>query len=157
MGNKPRLIGKHFNTGPLAAGAAGRFWSSDSPDHSQLYWVDVIVDRWSARIAAQRAKDGYVHYHELVRAGDGCLHPRLVAWLRHSAIEKFSLDGGPPQTLPDGRAFRPRNVPHLVHPGIDFNFPPTYDEPYQPGAARQGLRAPGVHIEMTLARLALPR
>lgn len=138
IGNKPRLIGKHFNTGPLQAGAPPRFWSSTAGSHQQLYWVDVVLDRWSPRIAEEKSAQGYVHYHELVRVGKGCLHPRLVAWFRHSAIEKFSFDGGPPPVLPNGTLFRPRNVPHDVLPGIDHNFAPSYDIPYQPESQRPG-------------------
>ena len=138
LGNKPRLIGKHFNTGPLIAGGPPRFWSSTAGSHQQLYWVDALIDRWSPRIAQEKATQGYVHYHELVKVGRGCLHPRLVLWFRHSAIEKFSFDGGPPPVLPDGTLFRPRNVPHDVLPGIDHNFPPNYDIPYQPESQRPG-------------------
>ncbi|MCP4205318.1 MAG: hypothetical protein GY769_25690 [bacterium] len=138
IGGKPRLIGKHFNTGPLGAGAPPRFWSSNAGSHQQLFWVDLVISRWSPRIALEKAADGYVHYHELIKVGEGCLHPRLVAWFRHSAIEKFSFDGGPPPVLPDGTLFRPRNVPHDVQPGIDHNFPPNYDIPYKPESQREG-------------------
>jgi hypothetical protein len=138
LGSKPRLIGKHFNTGPLGAGSPPLFWSSNAGNHQQLFWVDVVIDRWSPRIALEKAADGYVHYHEFVKVGKGCLHPRLVAWFRHSAIEKFSFDGGPPPVLPDGTLFRPRNVPHDVLPGIDHNFPPNYDIPYKPDSQRVG-------------------
>lgn len=141
LGNRPRLIGKHFNTGPVGGGSPSRFWSSNAGSHQHLYWVDVMIDRWSPRIALEKSKSGYVHYHELVRAGEGCVHPRLVAWFRHTAIERFSLDGGPPPVLPDGRLFRPRNVPHDVLPGIDHSFPPNYDIPYKPESQREG-RAP---------------
>ncbi len=138
VGDKIRLIGKHFNTGPLGAGGPARFWSSDAGNHQQLYWVDIVIARWSARRALEMSKDGYVHYHELIKADEGCLHPKLVAWFRHTAIEKFSFDGGAPPVLPDGTFFRPRNVPHDVLPGIDYAFPPNYDIPYQPGAQREG-------------------
>ncbi|MFQ5527312.1 MAG: hypothetical protein ACE5GX_13750 [Thermoanaerobaculia bacterium] len=138
VGDRIRLIGKHFNTGPLGAGAPGRFWSSTAASHQQLYWVDVIIARWTSRRALEMARNGYVHYHELIKAGEGCLHPKLVAWFRHSAIEKFSFDGGPPPVLPDGKFFRPRNVPHDVLPGIDYNFPPNYDIPYKPLSQRAG-------------------
>lgn len=138
IGNKPRLFGKHFNTGPLAGGSAPRFWSSTAGSHQQLFWVDLVVSRWSPRIALEMAQGGYVHYHELIKVGEGCVHPRLVAWFRHSAIEKFSFDGGPPPVLPSGTLFRPRNVPHDVQPGIDHNFPPNYDIPYKPESQRQG-------------------
>lgn len=138
LGNRARLIGKHFNTGPLATGADPRFWSSSAGSHQQLYWVDAVIDRWSPRIALEKAAQGYVHYHELVKVGEGCLHPRRVAWFRHTAIEKFSFDGGPPPVLPDGTLFRPRNVPHDVLPGVDHGFPPNYDIPYRPENQRPG-------------------
>lgn len=138
VGDKIRLIGKHYNSGPIAAGPPARFWSSNAGNHQHLFWVDVVIARWTPRRALEMARNGYVHYHELVKAGAGCLHPRKVAWFRHSAIEKFSFDGGPPPVLPDGTFFRPRNVPHDVTPGIDYNFPPNYDIPYQPGAQREG-------------------
>lgn len=127
-----RFIGKHFNTGPLGMGGPASWWSSDAGDHAQLYWVDAVISPWSPEIAARRARDGYVHYHELVRKDDGCLHPTLVAWLRHTALQEFTFDGGPPQARPDGRPFRPRNVPHAVHPGLDLSFPPNYDIRYLP-------------------------
>lgn len=126
------FIGKHHNTGPLTMGGPGRFWSSDAEDHQQLYWVDVLISAWSPEIAQRRMLHGYVHYHELVQKDDGCLHPDLVVWMRHSAVRAFTFDGGPPQTRPDGRPFRPRNVGHEVLPGLDPNFPPNYDIPYLP-------------------------
>lgn len=126
------FIGKHFNTGPLAMDATPRFWSSDAQDHQQLYWVDLLISEWTPEIAQRRMVDGYVHYHELVQKDDGCLHPKMVAWMRHSALRSFTFDGGAPQLRPDGRPFRPRNVGHEVRPGVDTNFPPNYDKPYLP-------------------------
>ena len=126
------FVGKHFNTGPLGMNGPPRFWSSTAEDHQQLYWVDVLISEWTPEIAQRRLNDGYVHYHELVLKDDGCLHPKLVAWMRHSALRSFTFDGGAPQTRPDGRPFRPRNVGHEVRPGIDMNFPPNYDIPYIP-------------------------
>lgn len=127
-----RYIGKHYNTASLMMGGNPGFWSSDAGDHEQLYWVDLIVSEWSPEIAIRRAADGYVHYHELVQAGDGCYHPDKVAWLRHSAMLSFTFDGGPPQFRENGLPFRPRNIPHQVMPGIDHNFPPNYDITYNP-------------------------
>lgn len=141
LGKFPRLFGKHFNTGPVAAGAPPRFWSSTAAAHQQLFSVDILISRWSPQIALDRAREGYVHYHELVRENDGCIHPRLVAWFRHTAIESFSFDGGPPPVLPDGRFFRPRNVPHKVRPGIEHNFMVNYDVPYKPEQQRIGREA----------------
>lgn len=132
VGKAKHFVGKHFNTGPLLMDGPPRFWSSDGGDHKQLYWVDVLISEWSPEIAQRRMIDGYVHYHEIVQKDDGCLHPRLVAWMRHSALRSFTFDGGAPQTRPDGRPFRPRNVGHEVRPGVDTNFPPNYDIPYLP-------------------------
>ncbi len=132
VGGAKHFIGKHFNTGPLGMGAPPRFWSSDAEDHQQLYWVDVLISPWTPEIAQRRLLQGYVHYHELVQKDDGCVHPELVVWMRHSALRAFTFDGGPPRTRPDGRPFRPRNVGHQVLPGVDTNFPPNYDIPYLP-------------------------
>jgi len=132
IGTAKHFIGKHYNTGPLAMKGPARFWSSDAEDHQQLYWVDLLVSKWSPKMARQRMLQGYVHYHELVRKDDGCQHPNLVVWMRHSAVRAFTFDGGPPQTRPDGRPFRPRNVGHEVLPGVDTNFAPNYDIPYLP-------------------------
>ncbi|MEL7451021.1 MAG: hypothetical protein AAFN78_17535 [Pseudomonadota bacterium] len=132
VGGAKHFIGKHFNTGPLAMGGPPRFWSSDAEDHQQLYWVDVLISPWSPEIAQRRLLQGYVHYHELIQKDDGCQHPTLVVWMRHSALRAFTFDGGPPRTRPDGRPFRPRNVGHQVMPGVDTNFPPNYDMPYLP-------------------------
>lgn len=132
IGRMKHFIGKHHNTGPLAMKAPPRFWSSDAEDHQQLYWVDLLISEWNPKIAHLRKLDGYVHYHELVLKDDGCLHPTLVAWMRHSAVRSFTFDRGAPQTRPDGRPFRPRNVGHEVLPGVDMNFPPNYDIPYIP-------------------------
>jgi hypothetical protein len=127
-----RFIGKHYNTGPLAAGGGPKFWSSDAGEHEQLYWVDAVITPWSPKIALSRARQGYVHYHELVQAGDGCYHPTLVIWMRHTALTDFTFDGGPPQFRENGLPFRPRNIPHRVQPGVDYAFPPNYDVPYLP-------------------------
>lgn len=133
IGGAKHFIGKHFNTGPLRKGGpAPRFWSSDADDHAQLYWVDVLISEWTPKLAQMRMLQGYVHYHELVRKDDGCQHPSLVVWMRHSAVRAFTFDRGPPQQRPDGRPFRPRNVGHQVLPGVDTNFPPNYDIPYLP-------------------------
>ncbi|MEM6640811.1 MAG: hypothetical protein AAF610_13020 [Pseudomonadota bacterium] len=133
VGNAKHFIGKHFNTGPLRKGGpVPRVWSSDADDHAQLYWVDVLISEWSPKLAQARMLEGYVHYHELIRKDDGCQHPSLVVWMRHSAVRAFTFDGGPPQQRPDGRPFRPRNVGHQVLPGVDTNFPPNFDIPYLP-------------------------
>ena len=129
---RPKLVGQHYNTGPSGAGLPARFWSSNAGNHEQLYWVDAIISRWTPKISAERFAEGYVHYHELVRAGDGCLHPRLVVWFRHTALKSFRFDGGAPRFTTDGLPFRLRNVPHQVQPGIDYAFAPQYDQPYRP-------------------------
>ncbi len=146
LGRYPRFFGHHYNTGPLGAGAPGRFWSSNAPDHSLLFLVDIIISRWTPKLALERFNDGYVHYHELVREGDGCVHPRLVAWFKHTAIESFSFDGGPPPVLPDGTFFRPRNVPFKVRPGIAHGFMVNYDVPYKPQQQRIGREAFPVEV-----------
>jgi|GEM_PF-4766724 len=132
IGQNQRYIGRHYNTGPVGAGSPPTFWSSDAGENAQLYWVDLIISEWTPKIAANRARDGYVHYHELVLKDDGCMHQTKVAWMRHSALSSFTLDGGPPQFREDGRPFRARNEAHETAPGLDLNFMPNYDIPYLP-------------------------
>lgn len=111
-----QLQGKHFNIGPFGA---ERWWSSDAPDGTLLYTVHGIIDTWSPENASRYARLGYVHYHELVRVSDGALHPSKVVWLRHVAVTRFLLDGGPHPEFA-----------HTVRPGIDFDFIPNGVVPY---------------------------
>lgn len=62
-----------------------------------------------------------MHYHELVSAEDGSLHPDTVIWLRHVARTHFTLDGGPHPELA-----------HTVSPGPDPEFIPNGMMPYDP-------------------------
>lgn len=113
-----QLVGKHYNTGPFGA---PQWWSSDADDGDLLYIVHGIIDTWSPEKATKYASKGYIHYHELVKVSDGSLHPNKVVWLRHTAVTKFTLDGGPHPELS-----------HLVTPGIDYEFIPNGLTPYVP-------------------------
>jgi len=63
--------------------------------------VRATIDARSPAKAAQYARRGFVHYHELVRADDWdasktlTYHPTKVVWLKHIAVDSFNLDGGP--------------------------------------------------------------
>lgn len=116
---KNKIVGRHYNTGPFGA---SNWWSSDADDGSLLYKVDGIIDEWTEENADWYSSRGYVHYHELVQVSDGeTLHPSKVAWLKHTAVQHFNLDGGPmPQFA------------HEVSPGIDWEFMPNYHMPYNP-------------------------
>lgn len=113
-----KLVGKHYNTGPFGAPS---WWSSDAEDGAFLFKVDAIIDTWSEAKAARYADKGYVHYHELIRVSDQEPHPTKVAWLKHTARATFTFDGGP----------RP-DLAHQVTPGPDFEFIPTWFDPYIP-------------------------
>jgi len=113
-----QLVAKHYNTGPFGA---SQWWSSDAPDGELLYVVHAIIDTWSEEKAQAYAAQGYIHYHELINADDGTLHPSKVAWLKHIARTTFTLDGGPHPELA-----------HAVTPGIDFAFVPNGMVPYSP-------------------------
>lgn len=113
-----KLVGKHYNTGPVSA---PQWWSSDAPDGELLYMVTAIIDTWSEEKAAEYASRGYVHYHELVSVADGTLHPTKVVWLKHVARTSFTLDGGPHPELS-----------HAVTPGVDYEFIPNWSMPYPP-------------------------
>ena len=114
-----KLVGKHYNTGPFGA---PQWWSSDAPDGELLYKVKGIIDTWSLEKANRYASRGYVHYHELVKVSDGTLHPSKVVWLKHTARTSFTLDGGPGAPNPP--------YEHEVTPGVDYEFPNNYLEPY---------------------------
>jgi selenium-binding protein 1 len=115
-----RLVGKHYNTGPFGD---PQWWSSDAADGEFLYVVSAIIDTWSEEQADAYADRGYVHYHELVSAVDGALHPTKVLWLKHTARTSFSLDRGPHPELD-----------HDVTPGIDTKFIPNGTTEYDPDA-----------------------
>ncbi len=116
MAGYRQLVGKHYNTGPFGAPL---WWSSDAPDGGLLYIVHAIIDTWSPEKAELYASRGYVHYHELVRVSDGSLHPTKIVWLKHTARDFFTLDGGPAPWLA-----------HYVRPGIDYEFINNYFVPY---------------------------
>ena len=113
------LVGRHFNTGP---GGKAQWWSSDADDGQLLWVVNGVIDTWSPEKAKWYAGQGYVHYHELVRASDGKLHPDKVVWLRHIAVDDFTLDGGP----------HPPDPGIEITPGVSYEFLPNWDQPYNP-------------------------
>lgn len=76
---------------------------------------------WSSDTPA--GEGGYVHHHELVIVADGQLHPTKVVWLRRAARTSFTLDGGPEPEFA-----------HDVTPGIDAEFIPNWNVPYDPSA-----------------------
>ena len=116
------LYGLHYNIGPFGE---EQWWSSDVKDNELLYVVDVIIAPWTNKTAYEFAKQGYVHYHELVRTDNGEKHPELVAWFKHVAVPAgFILDKGP---IPEDK--------HIVAAGIDYRFLNNYLIPYNPKAA----------------------
>ena len=116
------LYGLHYNIGPFGE---EQWWSSDAKDNELLYVVDVIIAPWTNKTAYEFAKQGYVHYHELVRTDNGEKHPELVAWFKHVAVPAgFILDKGP---IPEDK--------HIVAAGIDYRFLNNYLIPYNPKAA----------------------
>jgi hypothetical protein len=112
-----KVVAKHYNTGPFGA---PKWWSSDAMDGDLLYIVHGIIDTWSEEKAKQYYKKGFVHYHEFVKVAGGELHPDKVVWLKHTAVTRFTLDGGPVE---------PPNE-HEVMQGIDFEFPNNSFNPY---------------------------
>ena len=116
------LYGLHYNIGPFGE---ENWWSSDAKGNELLYVVDVIIAPWTNTTAYEFAKQGYVHYHELVRTDNGEKHPELVAWFKHVAVPAgFILDKG---AMPDDK--------HIVSAGIDYRFLNNYFIPYDPKAA----------------------
>jgi hypothetical protein len=113
-----RVVGKHYNTGP---GGAEKWWSSTASNGALLFMVQGIFDTWSPEKADSYAARGYVHYHELLDVDTLDEHPTKVVWLKHTAVSTFNFDGGP---RPDLR--------HVVSPGVDYEFIPLGDEPYNP-------------------------
>lgn len=114
-----KVIGKHYNTGPFGA---SNWWSSDAEDGALLYMVNCIIDTWSEEKAVAYYERGYVHYHEFRSVSTGELHPDKVAWLKHTAVTRFTLDGGPGQPDPP--------YEHSVTPGLDPEFPNNSFNPY---------------------------
>lgn len=117
-----KLVGKHYNTGPMGMPQG---WSSDAPDGELLYIVRGIIDIWTLEKSEWYASRGYVHYHELVKVEDGTLHPSKVVWLKHTARTFFTLDRGPAYWMMD-----PVLYEHEVTPGVDYEFPNNYMNPY---------------------------
>ena len=111
-----RFMGLHVNTGPFGE---AQWWSSDAEDGELLYSVEGILDTWSENKAQWYADHGFQHYHELVDAETGELHPDMVLWLRHVAVTSFTLDGGPAPEFA-----------HEVEPGLDTDFIPNGMNPY---------------------------
>ncbi len=115
------LYGLHYNIGPFGE---EQWWSSDAKGNELLYVVDVIIAPWTNKTAYEFAKQGYVHYHELVRTDNGEKHPELVAWFKHVAVPAaFILDKG---AMPEDK--------HIVTAGIDYKFLNNYFIPYNPKA-----------------------
>ena len=115
------LYGLHYNIGPFGE---EQWWSSDAKDNELLYVVDVIIAPWTNKTAYEFAKQGYVHYHELVRTDNSEKHPELVAWFKHVAVPAgFILDKGP---MPEDK--------HIVAAGIDYRFLNNYFIQYNPKA-----------------------
>lgn len=115
------LYGLHYNIGPFGE---ENWWSSDAKGNELLYVVDVIIAPWTNTTAHEFAKQGYVHYHDLVRTDNGEKHPELVAWFKHVAVPvAFILDNGP---MPEDK--------HIVSAGIDYRFLNNYFIPYNPKA-----------------------
>ena len=113
------LYGLHYNIGPYGE---EQWWSSDAKGNELLYVVDVIIAPWTNKTAHEFAKQGYVHYHELVRTDNGEKHPELVAWFKHVAVPTaFILDKG---AMPEDK--------HIVAAGIDYRFLNNYFIPYNP-------------------------
>lgn len=125
------LAGLRYNIGPFGE---ANWWSSDAPNGQRIYSIHAIIDTWSPDKAINYARKGYVHYHMLQRVDNGQFHPTLVVWFRSRAHfaclyenlwsmcdpngQSFILDGGPTDL--------PFNLPHLVTPGIDFQFLPNW-------------------------------
>lgn len=119
MAGPDRMVGRHYNTGPFGV---PNWWSSDAGDGELIYIVQAVIDTWSQEKAETYALRGYVHYHELVSADSGTLHPSKVVWLKHIARTSFTLDGGPHPEFA-----------HDVTPGIDYEFIPNGLTPYPSG------------------------
>ena len=115
--SKQRILGFHFNTGPLNLPS---WWSSDAPDGALLYIADGVIDTWSPEKSARYKKRGFVHYHKLETI-DRQPHPSKVLYMRHFAVRHFNFDGGPRPWLA-----------HSVRPGLDRAYQPNVQYPYPP-------------------------
>jgi hypothetical protein len=120
-----RVKGLHYNVGPMGDAS---WWAKGEDDGILLFVVDGRIAPWNEEIANKMAKNGYVHYHELVRiigVDDTPQleeHPNLVVWLKHTAVTDFYFDGGP--MAPSSN--------HYVYKGVDYLFMPNYFMPYSP-------------------------
>ncbi len=115
------LYGLHYNIGPFGE---ENWWISDVKGNELLYVVDVIIAPWTNTTAYEFAKQGYVHYHELVRTDNGEKQPELGAWFKHVAVPAgFILDKG---AMPEDK--------HIAAAGIDYRFLNNYFIPYDPKA-----------------------
>lgn len=114
-----KVIGKHYNTGPFGM---SKWWSSDAEDGELLYIVKGIIDTWSIEKAIFYKSRGFVHRHEFISVATGEYHPEKVVWLKHTAVTRFTLDGGPGAPNPP--------YEHEVTPGVDLAFPNNGFMPY---------------------------
>jgi hypothetical protein len=116
---KYRVIGRHYNVGPLMVPERTPWWATEEPYGVLLYKVDGLIDVPPDHLPEKRAawyqKHGYVHVHEFVDE-DGMLLEDYVVYLKHTAVRAFYFDGGP--GAPD--------TDHMVHPGIDYDFIPNW-------------------------------
>jgi hypothetical protein len=110
-----RVIGRHYNVGPLAV-ASAPWWASSEDYGVLLYKVDGIIDVPPSELSSAREDwlkaHGYVHVHEFVDSG-GVELEDFVVYLKHTAVRSFYFDGGPGAGVTD----------HPVTPGIDPLFP----------------------------------
>lgn len=111
------VFGYHHNTGPFGAPS---WWSSTAPDGALLYLVQGRIDTWTPQKSADYIRRGFVHYHALETL-DRQRHPSKVMYMRHFAVRRFELDGGPRPWLA-----------HSVRPGLDREFQPQAQFPYPP-------------------------
>ncbi len=113
------VFGLHFNVGP---GGAPSWWAKGEPDGVLLFVVEGRIEPWSVEIANKMAKEGFVHYHELVRDDGTTENEVFVVWLKHTAVYDFTFDGGPPMLT---------NYEHDVFKNrVDYLFMPNYFMPY---------------------------
>ncbi len=118
--SKNTIIGKHYNTGPFGS---PNFWSLDAPDGALLWTMIGKIDTWTEVKATKYYTEGFIHYHPLVSVETGKRHPRLVVWLRHSAVIDFTFDGLPEAVKP-----------YRVKIGADYKMGPRWNIPYDPNA-----------------------
>jgi hypothetical protein len=112
-----RVIGRHYNVGPVAPGE-DPWWASDIDYGVMLYKVDGLIDVPPSELTAEREdwlkSHGYIHVHEFVDSF-GVESADWVVYLKHTARTSFTLDGGPGAPNP--------LYEHYVTPGIDYDFP----------------------------------